>query len=202
MTIDAFKKAGNTFEKGRALLANGERFVGKLTQKTEKGSTLIFEYDTFGNHVVTKLENGKIISKKSYRYDADKLSFVRDATKALDDPEGKLVSIGNDRIFNTKKNITMDRKNRLMNIASKDANFVKHYEYDAFDKKYKLEYDENRCAYTVYQADGKTKRFAIKNDVILYNNAGEETARYALDSEEANKFLNIFKQITKKYHIF
>lgn len=202
MSIDAFKKAGNTFKKGKAILANGKRFVGKLTQKTKNGSTLIFEYDTFGNHVVTKLENGKIISKKSYCYDSDKLRFVRDATKAVDDPEGKLVSIGDENIFNTKNSISMDRKNGLMNIASKDDNFVKHYKYDALDKKYKLEYDENRCAYTFYQSDGKTKRFAIKNEVILYNDDGIETKKYAFDSEEGKKFLNIFKQITKKYHVF
>lgn len=202
MTIDAFKKAGNTFKKGRALLANGQRFVGKLTQKTKKGSTLIFEYDEFGGHVVTKLENGKVISKKSYYYLSDKLEFVRDATKATDDPEGKLVSIANDSIFNTKNTITMDRKNRLMNIANKDDKSVSHYKYDASDKKYKLEYDETLGSYTIYRADGKTKRFAIKDDVILYNNAGEETASYTLDSEEGKKFLNIFKQITAKYNSY
>ena len=72
-TIDAFKKAGNRFEKGRATLSNGQRFVGKLTQTTKDGSTLIFEYDTFGDHIVTKIKDGKIISKKSYTYQDNKL---------------------------------------------------------------------------------------------------------------------------------
>lgn len=199
MTIDAFKKAGNRFEKGRATLSNGQRFVGKLTQKTKDGSTLIFEYDTFGDHIVTKIKDGKIISKKSYTYQDNKLHTVRDATKAETDPNAILVSINGSDIYNRKYNISKKIKKGLMTIDSQNSTDTRYYKYDISDKKYKLEYRYVDGKWTFYCDDGKTKRFTFGDEIILYNNEGKETQRYARDSEEAKRFFDIFKQITGKY---
>ena len=200
MTIDAFKKAGNRFEKGRATLANGQRFVGKLTQKTKDGSTLIFEYDTFGDHIVTKIKDDQIISKKRYCYQDNKLSFVLDATKAETDPNARLVSISKSDIFTREYSISKNTKKGLMTIDSKNGTDTRYYRYDLSDKKYKLEYVYNGGKWTFYCDDGKTKRFTLGDEIILYDKDGKETRRYARDSEEAKRFSDIFKQITGKYY--
>lgn len=199
MTIDGFKKAGNRFEKGRATLANGQRFVGKLTQKTKDGSTLIFEYDEFGDHIVTKIKEGKIISKKSYAYRDNKLYCVRDATKAGSDPNAALVLIDGSYIYTRKYTISKNIKKGLITIDSQNGTDTRYYKYDISDKKYKLEYESHGGKWTFYYDDGKTKRFTFDDEIILYNNEGKETKRYARDSEEAKRFFDIFKQITGKY---
>lgn len=200
MTIDAFKKAGNRFEKGRATLANGNRFVGKLTQKTEDGSTLIFEYDTFGDHIVTKIKEGKIVSKKSYHYVDNKLEFVRDATKAETDPNATLLTKSGSKIFTREYYISKNTKKGLLIIDSRDGSDTRYYKYDLSDKKYKLESVLNGGKIIFYCNDGKTKRFTLGDEIILYDKDGKETRRYARDSEEAKRFYDIFKQITGKYH--
>lgn len=199
MTIDAFKKAGNRFEKVRATLADGNRFVGKLTQKTKDGSTLIFEYDTFGDHIVTKIKDGKIISKKRYFYQDNKLSFILDATKAENDPNSALVKKSEPYIFTRKYSIKKDTKKGLTTIDSRDGINTRYYKYDVSDKKYKLEWEDSDKL-TVYYDDGKTKRFTLGDEIILYDKDGKETRRYARDSEEAKRFFDIFKQITGKYN--
>lgn len=200
MTIDAFKKAGNRFEKGRATLADGNRFVGKLTQKTNDGSTLIFEYDTFGDHIVSKIKDGKIISKKSYTYNDNKLWTVCDATKAPTDPDATLVSINGPNIYNREYNISKNTKKGLLTIDSKNGTDTRYYKYDISAKKYKLEFEKNGGKYTVYRNDGKTERFTLGDEIILYNDKGKEIKRYARNSDEAERFNDIFKQIAEKYY--
>lgn len=77
--IDAFKKAGNKFEKGKAILANGESYTGRLTHARKDGSTLVMEYENGLLKESTILDNYSILSGKNYTYDSNnKLTKVDD----------------------------------------------------------------------------------------------------------------------------
>ena len=69
MVVDAFKKAGNKFEKGKAKLANGEAYTGNLTQKLKDGKTVVREYKNGMIQKVSKMDGEKVVASKSYTYD-------------------------------------------------------------------------------------------------------------------------------------
>jgi len=71
MAIDAFKKAGNKFEKGKAKLANGENYTGILTHTRKDGTTLVMEYDNGLLKESTIHDNYSILSGKNYTYDSN-----------------------------------------------------------------------------------------------------------------------------------
>ncbi|MGN0192755.1 MAG: hypothetical protein ACI4CY_04430 [Candidatus Gastranaerophilaceae bacterium] len=73
-SIDDFKKAGNTFKNGKAVMPDGKNFegtVGRLTGKTENGVDC-YSKSTYKNGVLETLERyegDKLVSSVKYEYD-------------------------------------------------------------------------------------------------------------------------------------
>lgn len=72
ITIDAFKKQGNKFEEGKALLADGNAFTGFIEKTNKNADSILIEYAD-GVLVKAVKNEGKDIAKgnfvKNYKYD-------------------------------------------------------------------------------------------------------------------------------------
>lgn len=68
MAIDAFKQAGNRFERGKALSADGTGYTGRLTH-TVDGKKIVREYKDGIIQKSTKLDSENVIFEKRYTYD-------------------------------------------------------------------------------------------------------------------------------------
>ena len=64
MAVSQFKKAGNKFEKGRALTSAGEGYTGTLTHTTKSGKNITMKYE---NGFLVESKSDKF--KKIYEYD-------------------------------------------------------------------------------------------------------------------------------------
>lgn len=77
MTVDAFKQAGNKFNKGKAVTSTGEVFTGSLTHQTKDGKNIVREYENGVLKKATKYEGENVLSQKEYKYDKNgKISEV------------------------------------------------------------------------------------------------------------------------------
>jgi hypothetical protein len=69
MAIDAFKKAGNKFEKGKALKADGTAYTGDLTQTLKDGTRITREYKDGIIQKSTKLDGENVLFEKRFFYE-------------------------------------------------------------------------------------------------------------------------------------
>ena len=140
MAVDAFKKAGNKFEKGKAKLANGEGYTGNLTQKLKDGKTVVREYKAGILEKASIIDGEKVLSSKSYTYD----------------DKGKLTNIKNvyhRDIFAVSRDNGIEITDTLKSrVVQKDGKL-----------KYVL-YSKPNKAFVAYYPDGKTKRFVRHED--------------------------------------
>lgn len=71
MVVSQFKKAGNKFEKGRALTSTGDGYTGTLTHTTKDGKNIALKYE---NGFLIESRGGKF--PKIYEYD-DKGNLIK-----------------------------------------------------------------------------------------------------------------------------
>ena len=111
LAIDAFKQAGNKFEKGVAKLANGENYTGKLTQKLKDGKVVVREYKNGVLQNTKKLNGEEVVFSKIYNYDNN-----GNLTKVLN-KRGNILferrTIGNYTRINTKDGFCILEDNAL-----------------------------------------------------------------------------------------
>lgn len=67
-TVEAFKKAGNKFNKGKALNADGTGFSGTILNKTKDGAEVSLVYENGLIHSSTKTKNGEKLLEKFYTH--------------------------------------------------------------------------------------------------------------------------------------
>ena len=68
MTVDAFKKAGNKFNKGKAVTNTGEAFTGNITRQTKDGKKIVLEYKNGVLNNSTKYDGENVLSQKKYNF--------------------------------------------------------------------------------------------------------------------------------------
>ena len=69
MTVDAFKQAGNKFNKGKAVTNTGEAFTGNITHQTKDGKKIVMEYENGLLNKSKKYDGENILHDKEYYYD-------------------------------------------------------------------------------------------------------------------------------------
>ena len=162
MAVDAFKQAGNKFERGKAKLANGEAYTGKLTQTLEDGKILIREYNNGVLQKASKLDGENLVSSKSYFYDEKGM-----LTKITDDKNKDvyeaIVNEGAKIVTTQKSTIVTDIENgrlQKLQIKGKGAKWF-YYDKDGKLKFVKHQYYDggNRENFIAYHPDGKNVRF-------------------------------------------
>ena len=75
MGVKAFRKAGNKLDKGKAILADGTNYTGKITNECKDGSKVVMEYvdGVLQKSTKTTKDGTKIFTKK-YQYTSNKTS--------------------------------------------------------------------------------------------------------------------------------
>ena len=167
MAVDAFKKAGNKFEKGKAKLANGEAYTGNLTQKLRDGKTVVREYKDGMLQKVSKMDGEKVLSSKSYTYD-DKgmLTKIVDNNKDVfhNDIFNASINNGLKTIKTSKSTIGIDLETGKLKRLRIDDKYYKRFYYDKDGKLKFVQHDYTDKGvfmhdFIAYYPDGKNIRF-------------------------------------------
>ena len=172
MAIDMFKKAGNKFEKGKAITANKTPYTGTLTHINKDGNKFVMEYKDGILQKSAKLGNdGKTVSEKIYTYGSDnKISKIIDNNVEI---YSKEIDLDKHLII-----IKSNGKNAIYDADSKKilrANGKDYY----YDKQGKLKYTRDDNSYiTEYYPNGKIKFSQDEFGAKFYNEKGEELAYY------------------------
>ena len=84
MTVDAFKQAGNKFNKGKALTSTGESFTGSITHQTKDGKNITMEYVDGLLKKSTKMSSDNKNVERMYNYnDENKLIQISENGKEI-----------------------------------------------------------------------------------------------------------------------
>ena len=75
MAVNAFKEAGNKFVKGKAVMADGTNYTGKIVSGGKDGSKVVMEYLDGVLQKSTKTKGAETIFEKTYKY-SDELGLV------------------------------------------------------------------------------------------------------------------------------
>ena len=68
ITVELFKKEGNKFLKGRAIMADGSNYSGKMTSVLQDGKKIVCEYENGFLKNSTKFDCEKVLFNKEYKY--------------------------------------------------------------------------------------------------------------------------------------
>lgn len=168
MTVDAFKKAGNKFNKGKALNVDGTGFSGTILSQTKDGAEVSMVYENGLIKESTKIKNDKILIEKTYSYsDNDGLDniYIVDSkgTKInvwYDSNKGILSRHEQEKDGTYRKTILKDLKKDKV-IMEDDTYFF----YDKNGNKIaERDYDNN---ITLYHSNGKVK-FKQEGDTLKF----------------------------------
>ena len=120
ISVDAFKKAGNKFIKGKAITKSGKEFTGNITHKTKDGKTIVMKYENGFLQSSLHMKGKDIISSKSYEY--NKNGELHRIVSANDELYIRLVSneLTGQTIINKTNKVTIYPDGRLK-ISSKDV---------------------------------------------------------------------------------
>ena len=169
MAVDAFKKAGNMFEKGKAKLVNGEAYTGNLTQKLKDGKTVVMEYKDGMLQKVSKMDGEKVVASKSYTYD-DKGMLTRIVDNNKDVFNNDIFNASIDNGFKTiktsKSTIVTDLNTGKLKRLKIDGKGDKCFYYDKEGKLKFVKHDYQDKGvwhhdFIGYYPDGKNKRFVM-----------------------------------------
>ena len=78
MTVDAFKQAGNKFNKGKAITSTGETFTGNITHQTKDGKNIVIEYENGVLKKSTKYDGKNVLTQKRYKHSEDGVFTIFD----------------------------------------------------------------------------------------------------------------------------
>ena len=179
LSLDAFQKAGNKFEKGKAITKTGEGFTGVLEQSSKSGRTYVKRYENGLLSEVKILEGEKEVSSRVFEYNTE--GVVNKVT----DGQGKLlyemsVKSGRKIIKTPRVENQYDTKTGRITAQYKydgEGNVIrdksKYFYYTKDGKKYTKGLDGKL---TSYYPDGKTPEFTAYNDAhnktVFYDKNG------------------------------
>ena len=142
-TIDAFKKAGHKFEKGRAITSDGKNYTGTLIRTDKNGNKFVSEFKDGVFQKATK--NNDVISEVTFN-DNIKTIKTKNSNIRIDTGIGKIVTL------------------------QKNDKGIKQFYYtkDGVLKYVDHEFSESGTTgikeLTKFSPDGKTKLFTIRSN--------------------------------------
>ena len=169
MAVDAFKKAGNKFEKGKAKFANGDAYTGNLTQKLKDGKTVVREYKDGMLQKVSKMDGEKVLSSKSYTYD-DKGMLTGVVENNKDVLFNASINNGFKTIKTSKSTIGKDLETGKLKRLIIDGKCDKRFYYDKEGKLKFVKHDYTdkgvfKHDFIAYYPDGKNVRFVNHSNI-------------------------------------
>jgi hypothetical protein len=160
MTVDAFKKAGNKFEKGIAKLANGENYTGELVVENKKSEKFVLKYN---NGLLKNSEkydsSGKKLYERIYTYNSiNKISKIEEG-----DFLNKKKIFSHDGYGNiTSSSIVFYNgdKNSIISVYKKGT--LKDFEFVNGKRILRAEINKDAPDTVVFYRNDGTKDFALK----------------------------------------
>lgn len=173
-TVEAFKKAGNKFNKGKALNADGTGFSGTILNQTKDGAEVSLVYENGLINKSTKTKNGEKLLEKTYKNrDAGSLNVSIIDSKGTkvdveyDSNKGILYRYRREK-DGTKNFIVKDLKKDKM-LRENGTDFI----YDKNGNKIaERDYNHN---ITLYHPNGKVKFKQEGNTLKSFDEKGNMT---------------------------
>lgn len=118
LAVSIFKEAGNKFVKGKAVMADGTNYTGKIVSESKDGSKVVMEYVDGVLQKSTKTKGAETIFEKTYKY-SDELGLVQ-VIKNDNTVLKKFIDEAGNLNIKTPKHLTIiDKPTGLISIAGK-----------------------------------------------------------------------------------
>jgi len=159
MAIDAFKKAGNKFEKGKAKLANGENYTGTLVQETRDAKKIILKYN---NGILEKaekfdLQTGEKLYTKKYIYP----EFNTERLVRVNMDNNVILQRYGSGVRTSKGYCSWNHDKSILTVRSKNG-AEKSYEYINGKRILRTECKADNPSTLIFYRDDGTKEFALR----------------------------------------
>lgn len=166
MTVDAFKKAGNKFNKGKAVTNTGEAFTGNITRQTKDGKKIVLEYKNGVLNNSTKYDGENVLSQKKYNFseNGDFTIFEGENLLLIKKTEGSISTIQTKNAL-IRKDVNTGRIKTLQIKGQGKKDF--YYSGDGTLKAVKHHY---------HAKDG-----TIMHDTVLYSPEGNKKMKIGAD---------------------
>lgn len=183
-TVEAFKKAGNKFEKGKAIKADGTGFSGTILNKTKDGAEVSLVYENGLIQKSTKTKNGEKLFEKTYRRTiegSDRISFVNIHSKGTRiyseyDPDDGTLLREIRREDGTISNLYKDFK--------RDKVLIENHKNFIYDKSGNLFGERDRARnITIYYPNGKMKFKQESGTLKYFDEKGNMTHQFDFTEE-------------------
>ena len=126
MTVDAFKQAGNKFNKGKAVTNTGEAFTGNITHQTKDGKKIVMEYENGLLNKSTKYDGENALSQKRYYiYEDGSIAINQDGDfiyRKIKNKTGKITLLQNQK--QGLKRFYYDDNGTLKGLEHGDSKFL------------------------------------------------------------------------------
>ena len=120
LAVSAFKEAGNRFKNGKAVLADGTNYTGKIVSEGKDGSKVVMEYLDGVLQKSTKTKGTETIFEKTYKY-SDELGLEQVIKNNNTTLKKFIDEAGNLNIKTHKHLTTIDKPSGLVSI---DGRFI------------------------------------------------------------------------------
>lgn len=179
-TVEAFKKAGNKFNKGKAFNADGTGFSGTILNQTKDGAEVSLVYENGLIHSSTKTKNGEKLLEKTYKNRDDgslNVSIVDSKGTKIDfnyNPNEGILSRYRREKDGTNSSIVKDLKKDKI-LKENGTSFI----YDKNGNKIaERDYNHN---ITLYHPNGKVKFKQEGNTLKSFDENGNMTHQLKAD---------------------
>lgn len=167
LAVNTFKEADNKFIKGKAVMADGTNYTGKIVSEGKDGSRVVMEYLDGVLQKSTKTKGAETIFEKTYKY-SDDLGLEQVINNNTTTLKKYIDEAGNLNIKTLKHHTIIDKLTRIINI---DGKFI--------DKQKNITGTFRTPFYYVSQAEGEINYpFKVK---------GTEIPKDALDLPSSGK---------------
>lgn len=120
LAVSAFKEAGNKFKNGKAIMADGTNYTGKIVSESKDGSKVVMEYLDGVLQKSTKTKGADTIFEKTYKY-SDELGLEQVIKKNNTVLKKYIDNAGNLNIKTPKHRTIIDKPSGLVSI---DGQFI------------------------------------------------------------------------------
>lgn len=120
LAVNTFKEDGNKFVKGKAVMADGTNYTGKIVSEGKDGSKVVMEYLDGVLQKSTKTKGAETIFEKTYKY-SDELGLEQVIKNNNTILKKFIDKADNLNIKTSKHHTTIDKPSGLVNI---DGRFI------------------------------------------------------------------------------
>ena len=168
MAVNAFKEAGNKFDKGKAILADGTKYTGNITSTGKDGSKVVMEYvDGVLQKSTKTAKDGTKVFEKTYKYENNLLHSIDCNEKRI---FTKIIEGEYSRTVTNKGYFDIDLKNNRLNSVTIQGDGQKEYYYTNDNK---LKVIKGSKGTIIYNDDGRTiSTKIIGNKYEFYDKKG------------------------------